>query len=337
MLSKAYLKPLIKKFLGLFLSMILVGTIAFTLLFGCVNSYQNFNDSYDHYISNREPKYNSEESRNVFLKMLSALTKEKAKAVMEEAGKDLSNNTPLSGALDQNGVPFDLFQTVTKDGKTLFQLIGEMGATEIDRQEEVTTRIDNLNIAREMETAGKDAKTIRLATGWEKGVDGKWKYEIAEFNWNIDTANKMAEYVTWVANMQAEYTDWVTQQMADYTDWITNQEQTFDEWATEHRDEYDAWILARQLEFQNWYSVHTTNWANDFDTWFESIKNKLSGDIAGSLQNQIDELNAVVSNLEGMLFAGLLYFPSSTDDGDAIITNDGAYLLFTQRICNCNN
>lgn len=151
------------------------------------------------------------------------------------------------------------------------------------------------------------------------------------------TANKMAEYVTWVANMQAEYTDWVTQQMADYTDWITNQEQTFDEWATEHRDEYDAWILARQLEFQNWYSVHTTNWANDFDTWFESIKNKLSGDIAGSLQNQIDELNAVVSNLEGMLFAGLLYFPSSTDDGDAIITNDGAYLLFTQKICSCNN
>ncbi len=150
------------------------------------------------------------------------------------------------------------------------------------------------------------------------------------------TANKMAEYVTWVANMQSEYSTWVAQQMQEYTDWITDQETTFDEWADEHRDEYDAWIAARQLEFQSWYNTHTTNWANDFETWFETIRGKLDGDIAGSLQNQIDELNAVVTNLEGMLFAGLLYFPASTDSRDAIVTNDGAYLLFTQRICRCN-
>lgn len=150
------------------------------------------------------------------------------------------------------------------------------------------------------------------------------------------TANKMAEYVTWVANMQSEYSTWVAQQMQEYTDWITDQEITFDEWADEHRDEYDAWIVARQLEFQSWYNTHTTNWANDFETWFETIRGKLDGDIAGSLQNQIDELNAVVTNLEGMLFAGLLYFPASTDSRDAIVTNDGAYLLFTQRICRCN-
>lgn len=60
----------------------------------------------------------------------------------------------------------------------IFQIIGEEGAKNLDQANEETIRMDNLNIAKEMETAGKDAKTIRLATGWEKGADGKWKYEI---------------------------------------------------------------------------------------------------------------------------------------------------------------
>lgn len=67
-----------------------------------------------------------------------------------------------------------------KNENILFQLIGEKGATNLDLAEEVTTRRDNLAIAREMEKAGKDAKAIRLATGWEKGKDGLWRYEIAD-------------------------------------------------------------------------------------------------------------------------------------------------------------
>ena len=39
---------------------------------------------------------------------------------------------------------------------------------------------DNLQVARNMETAGKDAKTIRITTGWEKGKDNKWRYEILD-------------------------------------------------------------------------------------------------------------------------------------------------------------
>ena len=55
--------------------------------------------------------------------------------------------------------------------------IGEKGATNLDKAEEATTRLDNLAVAREMETAGKDAKSVKLATGWERGADGKWRYE----------------------------------------------------------------------------------------------------------------------------------------------------------------
>ncbi|MDR1318697.1 MAG: hypothetical protein LBJ90_03655, partial [Treponema sp.] len=66
------------------------------------------------------------------------------------------------------------------DPSIQFQIIGEQGAAALDRAEEITARLDNLNIARQMEAAEKDAKTVRLATGWERGADGKWRYEIPD-------------------------------------------------------------------------------------------------------------------------------------------------------------
>ncbi len=58
--------------------------------------------------------------------------------------------------------------------------IGEQGAANLDKAQEATTRLDNLAVAREMEAAGKEAKVIKLATGWERGADGKWRYEVED-------------------------------------------------------------------------------------------------------------------------------------------------------------
>jgi hypothetical protein len=41
-------------------------------------------------------------------------------------------------------------------------------------------RADNLKIAKEMAAAGKDEKIIKMATGWEIGADGKWRYEVPD-------------------------------------------------------------------------------------------------------------------------------------------------------------
>ena len=62
---------------------------------------------------------------------------------------------------------------------TRFSIIGEAGARALDLYLK-QNNMDNLNIAREMLNAGKDAKTIKLATGWEKGGDGKWRMEIPD-------------------------------------------------------------------------------------------------------------------------------------------------------------
>ena len=62
----------------------------------------------------------------------------------------------------------------------LFQFLGEIGAGNLDSYDESTLRLDNLNIAREMERQGKDAASIKHATGWERGKDEKWRYEIVD-------------------------------------------------------------------------------------------------------------------------------------------------------------
>lgn len=61
-----------------------------------------------------------------------------------------------------------------------FMFAGEKGAARADRGEEALTRQNNLGAAQKMEAAKKEAEAIKLATGWERGADGKWRYEIPD-------------------------------------------------------------------------------------------------------------------------------------------------------------
>jgi hypothetical protein len=82
------------------------------------------------------------------------------------------NSNQIKSATSNNG-NFD-----GTDNDIRFRFAGEKGAANLDKAEEVTTRLDNLAVARQMEQTEKDAKAIKLATGWERGADGKWRYEI---------------------------------------------------------------------------------------------------------------------------------------------------------------
>lgn len=71
-----------------------------------------------------------------------------------------------------------------------FRFLGENGAERLDHAEEASTRLDNLAVAREMESAGAEAKNIKMATGWERGADNKWRYEtndikIKDWDWTV--------------------------------------------------------------------------------------------------------------------------------------------------------
>ena len=95
------------------------------------------------------------------------------------------NIAKMFGVTDLSGLPnLSVMQSVTpevlaKIDSGQYSIIGEKGAANIDRAEEVTHRLDNLQVAREMRDAGKDAYSIKFATGWEYAPDG-WRYETVD-------------------------------------------------------------------------------------------------------------------------------------------------------------
>ena len=97
-----------------------------------------------------------------------------AEEVADRVMKDL-----LDG-VDPRGSEKRKVKSEKSNGNPRFQFIGEKGAAEADHAEEVSARLDNLSVARDMEAEKKDAKAIKMATGWERGADGKWRYEIAD-------------------------------------------------------------------------------------------------------------------------------------------------------------
>lgn len=97
--------------------------------------------------------------------------------------KNAKNNRKLNDLVtydDEGDVipPSKRFNSRKSDIRFMFA--GEKGAAEADKADEQTIRMDNLDVATQMEKAKKDAKIIKMATGWEKGVDGKWRYEMPD-------------------------------------------------------------------------------------------------------------------------------------------------------------
>ena len=111
----------------------------------------------------------------IFYKAFEHSARQASEALNEAGVKGITYNG------GQDGRCFVVFDDkAIKVLDTYYQFLGEQGAANLDRAEEASTRLDNLAVAREMEDAGRDAKTVKLATGWERGADGKWRYEIPD-------------------------------------------------------------------------------------------------------------------------------------------------------------
>lgn len=87
----------------------------------------------------------------------------------------------MYGRLEFRKASEEFVKGLSNKAKVLWQIVGENAKLAQDVR-------DNLQVARDMEAIGKDAKTIRISTGWERGADGKWRYEIDD----IKTINKIA-------------------------------------------------------------------------------------------------------------------------------------------------
>lgn len=103
-------------------------------------------------------------------------TKKEVKDVLKNAGVSIFEYDEKSDA--DRSRAFN--EAINSSDNIRFSLAGERGAAAADKAEERTARIDNLSVARKMEEKKKDAKAIKMATGWERGADGKWRYEMPD-------------------------------------------------------------------------------------------------------------------------------------------------------------
>ncbi len=78
--------------------------------------------------------------------------------------------TQIKSATENNG------DFSRESGDVRFRFVGERGAGRQDAADG-GERMRNKEIAEAMERGGKDARSIKLATGWERGKDGKWRHE----------------------------------------------------------------------------------------------------------------------------------------------------------------
>lgn len=95
----------------------------------------------------------------------------------DETGKMI----PLSRRFEDN-------RTAINEPRRMF--IGTIGAANVDtasKSVNLSSRLDLLGLAKQMNTAGSSAKDIKQITGWEIGADNNWKYEtedVKRFDWN---------------------------------------------------------------------------------------------------------------------------------------------------------
>lgn len=84
--------------------------------------------------------------------------------------------------------------------------------------------------------------------------------------------------------------------------------------------------LIEQVDFQSLFN----QFQSQFDEWFDGIKNKLGTDIAGSLQNQIDDINEktvviekTTNEIGGLYIAYAVSFPSGFNKSNCYVKSIG--------------
>lgn len=79
------------------------------------------------------------------------------------------------------------------------------------------------------------------------------------------------------------------------------------------------------------YEEHMTSYESEqkaaFDAWFAAIQNSLSEDVAGSLQNQLTEVEERLSALEYMTLQNDFTAPIVVDSEGTILTDDLGYAI----------
>lgn len=72
-------------------------------------------------------------------------------------------------------------------------------------------------------------------------------------------------------------------------------------WLDESKKYFSDWIKEAESFFSDWLGNSKTKFENDFNTWFETVKNILDENTAGNLLNKINDNASKIKSVEGNL------------------------------------
>lgn len=160
----------------------------------------------------------------------------------------------------------------------------------------------------------------------------------------IDTTDLYNQFEAYFAEFKQIYeTDmdnWTELQKAAFNAWVASTQGKYDDYVDDTEKDYADWTQAKKDQYDEWYDTHIALWQQTFETWFENAKNQLSTDVAGKLQVQLDEHEALLNSIARMLIKNIITAPIELSNGALLATTDNKVLLFTQKYeihpCVCN-
>ena len=204
-----------------------------------------------------------------------------------------------------------------------FSLIGTKGAAALDKAEEASVRLDNLAVAREMEATGKDAKTVKMATGWERGADGKWRYEVQDFDVDVHgmaRRNHLHDKLPWGKEYEAMVDKLFSDEMLtaeeevrfdELSSLAQNLQETYEKTETRYLDDYvmdrslfKAYPELRQVRVE----MYNDPWSLVGATWYGSADlvriNEAKFDTQDLRSILIHEVQHAIQDIEGFARGG---------------------------------
>lgn len=143
-------------------------------------------------------------------------------------------------------------------------------------------------------------------------------------------ANRMNEALNYIMSML----EYGTNLYEEFQTYFTTQKELFKSSGDSSYQELTQYFVnlkaqgdSSLAQIEKTYEEHMTTYESEqtaaFNTWFAGIKGKLNEDIAGSLQNQITEVDERLAALEHMTLKNLFTVPVAIDNtGTTLLADD---------------
>lgn len=131
-------------------------------------------------------------------------------------------------------------------------------------------------------------------------------------------ANRMNEALNTLMSMVENGTDLYEA----FQNYFAVQKNLFEEAADVKANEFDDYTDGLKQSYKSNMELFESQQEQVFEVWFQMMKDQLSKDAAGNLQNQCTELDERLSLLEKMTLRNDFYAPIATDDSTTTLLVD---------------